>query len=197
MEKPGSRFHVEPVQGEEPPGQPQVSICVLDSNDQTVASNYDSHNIRSLLHYTQEALPRLDHYRNVHSLHAHFPRPTLDELHNGNIPSAAEQEGSNGSLDLFHSRAPVRGGEKSTPTRNGFLPRDGDQSSRGGQTEDGFLKGPESALDWFILHDRASSGRCRMNWRNTFKGNSVVGGGKGGPTLQLCSCCGQRKLGGK
>ncbi|GFS78210.1 solute carrier family 12 member 2 [Nephila pilipes] len=93
MEKPGSRFHVEPVEpkADDPPQQ-HVAVCVIDSNDQTVNSSvYDSHNIRSLLHYTQEALPRMDHYRNIHSLHAHFPRPTLDELHNGNIPSAAEQ----------------------------------------------------------------------------------------------------------
>ncbi|CAL1284610.1 unnamed protein product [Larinioides sclopetarius] len=113
MEKPGSRFHVEPVQGEEPPGQPQVSICVPDSNDQTVASNYDSHNIRSLLHYTQEALPRLDHYRNVHSLHAHFPRPTLDELHNGNIPSAAEQ--------YFNRRLSKASTEKQAAVKFGWI----------------------------------------------------------------------------
>ncbi|GFR07780.1 AA_permease_N domain-containing protein [Trichonephila clavata] len=97
MEKPGSRFHVEPVEpnAEDPPQQQHVAVCVIDSNDQTVNSSaYDSHNIRSLLHYTQEALPRMDHYRNIHSLHAHFPRPTLDELHNGNIPSAAEQKGA-------------------------------------------------------------------------------------------------------
>ncbi|GIX84090.1 AA_permease_N domain-containing protein [Caerostris extrusa] len=104
-EKPGSRFHVEPVQNcsedccdapkrgpPEDDSPPQITVCVIDSNDQTVNSSaYDSHNIRSLLHYTQEALPRMDHYRNIHSLHAHFPRPTLDELHNGNIPSAADQ----------------------------------------------------------------------------------------------------------
>ncbi|XP_042906995.1 solute carrier family 12 member 2-like [Parasteatoda tepidariorum] len=64
-EKKRSRFQVEPVE--------QVGECS------------DTCNTRSLCHYTQEALPRLDHYRNIHSLHAHQPRPTLDELHNGNV----------------------------------------------------------------------------------------------------------------
>ncbi|XP_071039917.1 solute carrier family 12 member 2 [Parasteatoda tepidariorum] len=43
---------------------------------------YDTHNVRSLRHYTREALPRADHYRNVMSVHGQLNRPTLDELHN-------------------------------------------------------------------------------------------------------------------
>ncbi|XP_077555492.1 solute carrier family 12 member 2-like [Haemaphysalis longicornis] len=42
---------------------------------------YDTVNVKSLLHYTHEALPRVDHYRNVMSVHGHISRPTLDELH--------------------------------------------------------------------------------------------------------------------
>ncbi|KAI5643912.1 amino acid permease domain-containing protein [Phthorimaea operculella] len=39
---------------------------------------------KSFRHFTREALPRLDNYRNVLSLHA-APRPTLDELHNASL----------------------------------------------------------------------------------------------------------------
>lgn len=42
---------------------------------------YDTKNIKSLRHYTREALPRVDHYRNVLSVHGHLSRPTMDELH--------------------------------------------------------------------------------------------------------------------
>lgn len=42
-------------------------------------STYDTK--KSFRHYTREALPRLDHYRNVMSIHGHHARPTLDELH--------------------------------------------------------------------------------------------------------------------
>lgn len=94
MEKTPSRFQVELVESgsqieipsapsaENPVNKDLLNVCAIDLNDPNV---YDSRSNRSLRHYTHEALPRLDHYRNVHSLHAHFPRPTLDELHNGDI----------------------------------------------------------------------------------------------------------------
>ena len=47
--------------------------------------SYDTHNVRSLRHYTREALPRVDHYRNVMSIHGQLNRPTLDELHNPSL----------------------------------------------------------------------------------------------------------------
>lgn len=37
-------------------------------------------------HFTREALPRLDNYRNIMSIHAAY-RPTLDELHNATLTS--------------------------------------------------------------------------------------------------------------
>lgn len=104
MERAPSRFHVEPVESgsqnelssqnfvEQPPDKDFLSVCVIDTNDGSVNSNaYDSRTVRSLRHYTHEALPRLDHYRNIHSLHAHYPRPTLDELHNGDITISEDQ----------------------------------------------------------------------------------------------------------
>ena len=45
------------------------------------ATYYDTKNVKSLRHYTREALPRVDNYRNIMSVHAHMTRPTLDELH--------------------------------------------------------------------------------------------------------------------
>lgn len=35
-------------------------------------------------HFTREALPRLDNYRNILSIQAAY-RPTLDELHNATL----------------------------------------------------------------------------------------------------------------
>ncbi|KAG8198108.1 hypothetical protein JTE90_020931 [Oedothorax gibbosus] len=49
--------------------------------EQTASAAYDTHNVRSLRHYTREALPRADHYRNVMSVHGQMNRPTLEELH--------------------------------------------------------------------------------------------------------------------
>lgn len=45
------------------------------------SGGYDTKNLKSFKHYTREALPRADHYRNVMSVHGHIARPTLDELH--------------------------------------------------------------------------------------------------------------------
>ena len=47
------------------------------------SNSYDTRNVKSLRHYTRDALPRADHYRNVLSLHGQLCRPTLDELHGG------------------------------------------------------------------------------------------------------------------
>lgn len=58
------------------------------------ACTYDTHNVRSLRHYTREALPRLDHYRNIMSVHGHMERPTLDELHNATLSLLPDQKQS-------------------------------------------------------------------------------------------------------
>lgn len=56
----------------------------LTEQNQTTSA-YDTHNVRSLRHYTREALPRADHYRNVMSVHGQMNRPTLDELHHPSL----------------------------------------------------------------------------------------------------------------
>lgn len=65
------------------------------------ACTYDTHNVRSLRHYTREALPRLDHYRNVMSVHGHMERPTLDELHNATLSLLPDQKVRFTLLPLF------------------------------------------------------------------------------------------------
>ncbi|CAF4829096.1 unnamed protein product [Pieris macdunnoughi] len=55
----------------------------MDSDD-PLTTQTDTKYGRSFRHFTREALPRLDNYRNVMSLHA-APRPTLDELHNASL----------------------------------------------------------------------------------------------------------------
>ncbi|XP_021936580.1 solute carrier family 12 member 1 isoform X2 [Zootermopsis nevadensis] len=47
---------------------------------------YDTRYAKSFRHFTREALPRLDNYRNIMSIQAAY-RPTLDELHNATLQS--------------------------------------------------------------------------------------------------------------
>ncbi|CAL8122036.1 unnamed protein product [Orchesella dallaii] len=51
------------------------------NNTHTVTGSYDTKYAKSFRHFTREALPRLDNYRNMMSIQAAY-RPTLDELHN-------------------------------------------------------------------------------------------------------------------
>lgn len=50
----------------------------------TDTSGYDTRYAKSFRHFTREALPRLDNYRNIMSIQAAY-RPTLDELHNATL----------------------------------------------------------------------------------------------------------------
>lgn len=45
---------------------------------------YDTRYAKSFRHFTREALPRVDNYRNIMSIQAAY-RPTLDELHNATL----------------------------------------------------------------------------------------------------------------
>jgi hypothetical protein len=45
---------------------------------------YDTRYAKSFIHFTREALPRLDNYRNILSIQAAY-RPTLEELHNATL----------------------------------------------------------------------------------------------------------------
>ncbi|XP_065334078.1 bumetanide-sensitive sodium-(potassium)-chloride cotransporter isoform X1 [Cloeon dipterum] len=59
-----------------------------DQDDQPDAADmstgYDTKYAKSFRHFTREALPRLDNYRNIMSIQAAY-RPTLDELHNATV----------------------------------------------------------------------------------------------------------------
>ncbi|KAH8397425.1 hypothetical protein KR222_003677 [Zaprionus bogoriensis] len=70
-----TRFQVEP-QNEESD----------DSNEdrELLDNDYDTKYGKSFRHFTREALPRLDNYRNMMSIQAAY-RPTLDELHNATL----------------------------------------------------------------------------------------------------------------
>lgn len=52
----------------------RVELAVSDDN---LPGSYT----KSFRHFTRDALPRVDNYRNINSIHA-ARRPTLDELHN-------------------------------------------------------------------------------------------------------------------
>ncbi|KFM67561.1 hypothetical protein X975_18511, partial [Stegodyphus mimosarum] len=68
---------------------------LTDQNQTTSGSDgdrYDTHNVRSLRHYTREALPRVDHYRNVMSIHGQLNRPTLDELHDPSLTTSPDHK---------------------------------------------------------------------------------------------------------
>jgi solute carrier family 12 sodium/potassium/chloride transporter 2 len=53
------------------------------TGNRTLSNSYDTKNLKSLRHYTRDALPRADHYRNILSVHGYMSRPTMDELHGG------------------------------------------------------------------------------------------------------------------
>ncbi|OXA61877.1 Bumetanide-sensitive sodium-(potassium)-chloride cotransporter [Folsomia candida] len=53
---------------------------VADQAHFTLSGNYDTKYAKSFRHFTREALPSLDNYRNMMSIQAAY-RPTLDELH--------------------------------------------------------------------------------------------------------------------
>lgn len=48
------------------------------------SESYDTKYAKSFRHFTREALPRMDNYRNIMSIHAAY-RPTLDELHDATL----------------------------------------------------------------------------------------------------------------
>lgn len=55
-----------------------------DNDDRDLIDDSEARYGRSFRHFTREALPRLDNYRNILSIQAQY-RPTLDELHNATI----------------------------------------------------------------------------------------------------------------
>lgn len=60
----------------------QSANSSADASQAGSENEYNTHNMKSLRHYTREPLPKVAHYRNTLSLHTHQNRPSLDELHN-------------------------------------------------------------------------------------------------------------------
>lgn len=58
--------------------------------DGQMDNNQDTKIYKSFRHFTREALPRLDNYRNILSIQAQN-RPTLDELHNATLSQKVSQ----------------------------------------------------------------------------------------------------------
>ncbi|EDW40322.1 GL24962 [Drosophila persimilis] len=74
-----TRFQVDPRSGDsDESNDSQEERELLDSEI------YDTKYGKSFRHFTREALPRLDNYRNMMSIQAAY-RPTLDELHNATL----------------------------------------------------------------------------------------------------------------
>lgn len=63
---------------------------VDDGDEEELAELYDEEDdspgsyVKSFRHFTREALPRMDNYRNIMSIQAAY-RPTLDELHQATL----------------------------------------------------------------------------------------------------------------
>ncbi|XP_063232957.1 bumetanide-sensitive sodium-(potassium)-chloride cotransporter isoform X2 [Bacillus rossius redtenbacheri] len=81
-----TRFQVNRVDGEEDtPLKDGEEGSENDEDDaEDNASGYDTRYAKSFRHFTREALPRMDNYRNIMSIQAAY-RPTLDELHNATL----------------------------------------------------------------------------------------------------------------
>ncbi|XP_017483780.1 PREDICTED: bumetanide-sensitive sodium-(potassium)-chloride cotransporter-like isoform X2 [Rhagoletis zephyria] len=68
-----------------PPNEEDSDDSSGTKEDRELLDNeYDTKYGKSFRHFTREALPRLDNYRNIMSIQAAY-RPTLDELHNATL----------------------------------------------------------------------------------------------------------------
>lgn len=104
-----SRFHVAPVDdssNQTDDERDEFSSPVGSFAQRTFGNNsttmYDTRNLKSLRHYTRDALPRADHYRNILSVHGHLSRPTLDELHGVQTSVMLESVSLKTIFSLFH-----------------------------------------------------------------------------------------------
>jgi hypothetical protein len=68
--------------------QKRFSVDKVETNNNNVSNGSETRRAQlSVDHYmTREAPPRVDHYRNVLSIHGRVSRPTLEELHVGQSP---------------------------------------------------------------------------------------------------------------
>lgn len=71
----------------------------LVDNAEDLTSNY----AKSFRHFTREALPRLDNYRNIMSIQAVY-RPTLDDLHEDNASPPPVKVSLNGRIYKFMNK---------------------------------------------------------------------------------------------
>ncbi|XP_067646757.1 bumetanide-sensitive sodium-(potassium)-chloride cotransporter isoform X2 [Eurosta solidaginis] len=67
-----------------PPNEDSDDSSGSKEDRELLDNEYDTKYGKSFRHFTREALPRLDNYRNILSIQAAY-RPTLDELHNATL----------------------------------------------------------------------------------------------------------------
>lgn len=96
-----TRFQVEPQRDDSDSN---------DSNDdrELLDNEYDTKYGKSFRHFTREALPRLDNYRNIMSIQAAY-RPTLDELHNPTLTGKNTHSLNRRNSDLEASNSMLNG----------------------------------------------------------------------------------------
>lgn len=74
----------------------RVATVDEDADEEELAELYDEEDdspgsyVKSFRHFTREALPRMDNYRNIMSIQAAY-RPTLDELHQATLHGKVKQ----------------------------------------------------------------------------------------------------------
>ncbi|XP_068081750.1 bumetanide-sensitive sodium-(potassium)-chloride cotransporter [Anabrus simplex] len=108
----GEEFgEADPLQGES--GSRRGSVDDLRGTSPTMllshtsdTSGYDTRYAKSFRHFTREALPRLDNYRNIMSIQAAY-RPTLDELHNATLQGKVSTAGRNNPNNSAPTSRPV------------------------------------------------------------------------------------------
>jgi hypothetical protein len=68
--------------------QKRFSVDKVETINNNVSNGSDTRRAQLYVDHfmTREAPPRVDHYRNVLSIHGRVSRPTLEELHVGQIP---------------------------------------------------------------------------------------------------------------
>ncbi|XP_071450264.1 bumetanide-sensitive sodium-(potassium)-chloride cotransporter-like isoform X1 [Hetaerina americana] len=79
------------------------------SHNHEMSTGYDTRYAKSFRHFTREALPRLDNYRNIMSIQAAY-RPTLDELHNETLHGKPGTQAANAKNNVGESEGMVKFG---------------------------------------------------------------------------------------
>lgn len=93
-----------------PPNEEDSDDSSGSKEDRELLDNeYDTKYGKSFRHFTREALPRLDNYRNIMSIQAAY-RPTLDELHNATLTGKSASLNRNQDLEAGNMNGALKFG---------------------------------------------------------------------------------------